>query len=483
MRTLISQRRLLISLLILVVALLQLRTAYSSPSGSAFLEVCDGFDSQLQVGDTAIVITTPALNMRPEPSTSSEPIIIRIPTDDSVELLDGPVCADGYTWWNATYDNQDGWVAEGNPDRYLLAKEGAETTTASLGSQANVGSALLPLEMGLGAGERFETCAGGNNDGVYGRVMFSEDAIGPGGRVAVVLTTQVLEADLPAICIDDSMGFNGNAAAISPTGQQIQPYIIRADNRRTQVQLPLHALSQPGLWTLTASNYEIGIDVQRPRHPYIVATMANGGQFLIGGLRPNERFVALGRTRSDEIPMWMQAQADNDGNYVASLDQLEWLDSLEINRLVRSIYTTDIIGNMGSVWSYEGAAVHGQSGERLYTIPLEQSAALIAEIVWGGYDQSRATNLLAGFTCPGASSIRLAQNQDATVLGDAGQQSLYEDPSFSSPQRGVVNPGERISIEDGIVCADNAVWWYASTRSEQGWITESRGNQYQLIRQ
>jgi hypothetical protein len=72
-------------------------------------------------GDVYIITEeggTPPLSLRSSPSKSSE-IIKTLEKDTYVEILDGPVKVDGYSWWKvmAYYEQLEGWVAE-NPAWY-----------------------------------------------------------------------------------------------------------------------------------------------------------------------------------------------------------------------------------------------------------------------------------------------------------------------------------------------------------------------------
>ncbi|MBA4385852.1 MAG: hypothetical protein C0410_14030 [Anaerolinea sp.] len=60
------------------------------------------------------------LNMRSEPSVSGK-ILSQLTTDDYVEIIDGPMLADGFTWWKIkTWAQQEieGWVVE-NPEWFV----------------------------------------------------------------------------------------------------------------------------------------------------------------------------------------------------------------------------------------------------------------------------------------------------------------------------------------------------------------------------
>ena len=66
----------------------------------------------LAIGDQARIVGTDgaALRVRAEPSTGAA-IIARVPAGNVVRLEDGPVTADGYTWWRVRGAAGTGWSA------------------------------------------------------------------------------------------------------------------------------------------------------------------------------------------------------------------------------------------------------------------------------------------------------------------------------------------------------------------------------------
>ena len=53
------------------------------------------------------------------PSVSS-PRVFGMPEGAIFMVIDGPVCSDGFAWWEVEYDRQTGWTAEGNNTDYWL---------------------------------------------------------------------------------------------------------------------------------------------------------------------------------------------------------------------------------------------------------------------------------------------------------------------------------------------------------------------------
>lgn len=79
--------------------------------------MCPGMPpSQVKVGDKVEVCSLERLILRQDPDADS-PDIRRFEPGTKFELIDGPVCADGSTWWKALfkYNNNEyiGWVKEG----------------------------------------------------------------------------------------------------------------------------------------------------------------------------------------------------------------------------------------------------------------------------------------------------------------------------------------------------------------------------------
>jgi hypothetical protein len=71
----------------------------------------------LQPGAPAQVVNVgeAALLVRGQPGTN-QPVQARFPEGTQVTIVEGPVEADGYTWWRIEADNVSGWSAAGNPE-------------------------------------------------------------------------------------------------------------------------------------------------------------------------------------------------------------------------------------------------------------------------------------------------------------------------------------------------------------------------------
>lgn len=74
-------------------------------------------ESSLQVGDMAMVVNVGSteLSVRSEPGVDQS-LATSLPEGAEVELLEGPVGADGYVWWRVESDDGTGWCAESGPD-------------------------------------------------------------------------------------------------------------------------------------------------------------------------------------------------------------------------------------------------------------------------------------------------------------------------------------------------------------------------------
>lgn len=82
-------------------------------------ETCpDNLPSRLTVGEAARVTPGDANNVRASASGGAE-LIGQIPGSSVFTVLDGPVCADGFTWWQVQYADIEGWTVEGSDDYWL----------------------------------------------------------------------------------------------------------------------------------------------------------------------------------------------------------------------------------------------------------------------------------------------------------------------------------------------------------------------------
>lgn len=75
---------------------------------------------RLTTGDEGYVLPGPANRLRTQPNTDSA-VITNIPGEAFFTVLDGPVCNQGFVWWEVQYGDLFGWTAEGADGEYYLA--------------------------------------------------------------------------------------------------------------------------------------------------------------------------------------------------------------------------------------------------------------------------------------------------------------------------------------------------------------------------
>jgi len=81
---------------------------------------CDGaLPSRMRVGFEGRIVAANGANLRESPSVAA-PQVGAMPQDAVFTVLDGPVCAEGFAWWEVRYRRFTGWVAEGNATDYWM---------------------------------------------------------------------------------------------------------------------------------------------------------------------------------------------------------------------------------------------------------------------------------------------------------------------------------------------------------------------------
>jgi len=76
-------------------------------------------ETRLQIGGYGQVSTTTPSRLRLASSTGAEQIGQVDPTD-IFQVVDGPVCADGFNWWQVAVNGIMGWLAEGDSETFYV---------------------------------------------------------------------------------------------------------------------------------------------------------------------------------------------------------------------------------------------------------------------------------------------------------------------------------------------------------------------------
>jgi len=75
--------------------------------------------TRLIIQERARVTDTESLNLRAGPGTDFE-ILARIEPGNDFFVLEGPTCAEVYSWYRVRHRRQEGWIAEGDLETYYV---------------------------------------------------------------------------------------------------------------------------------------------------------------------------------------------------------------------------------------------------------------------------------------------------------------------------------------------------------------------------
>jgi hypothetical protein len=409
-------------------------------------------------------------------------------------VIGGPTCAETLTWWQVRAAGQTGWVAEENNRGRLISPAGARGGW----SQPNP----LPPSPEIAGGSN---SGGGNNqvdslcEGNYFstdvqafRRFVPEDQANGGGQASalsvsngefVSLTvfdlTGVLNLN-PAveICAVSSDQFAG-AFAVSADGEQITvtPQVTQVNGYAT-VALPPEALTQPGVWTLSAGGFTISISVPsftQPTYNFVCCDGANSAYtLLLAGFQPNERVIVL----QSEAPLFddrlnldnfavSEVVTDGGGYYLGELNAPFTLGGMTLFVGEQGSYTYRSFFGAGELADLRARVVRAYLGGA--PLPPEAPPPSVETgegLVWSLTALQGSASLTAGFT-PDPYVVTVTSGGAVEVAsggyGDGCLGYATSAPSFSLQWSGASNLLQFYFLSDGdtTLIVNDAVgnWW------------------------
>jgi len=89
-------------------------------------------------------------------ATTNSSELGRIPAGTEMMVLDGPICAEGYAWWQVDYNGIVGWAAEGTIDDYWLEPILVVSNTPSASALVCQVLSSTDVNMRMGPGTNFD---------------------------------------------------------------------------------------------------------------------------------------------------------------------------------------------------------------------------------------------------------------------------------------------------------------------------------------
>ncbi|MBZ0282747.1 MAG: SH3 domain-containing protein [Anaerolineae bacterium] len=135
-------------------------TLPASASTTETIQCPDAPVSRMIIGQAGRVTVTPggtnrATRIRSTASTGSAELG-RIPPGDEFIVLDGPVCGEGYAWWQLDYNGIVRWTAEGLPGDYWLEPVSDSTNLPSVAASDCFVQPSGEVNMRTGPGTNFD---------------------------------------------------------------------------------------------------------------------------------------------------------------------------------------------------------------------------------------------------------------------------------------------------------------------------------------
>ena len=298
---------------------------------------CPGFASRVTAGQNARVLPGQPNNVRTNPATSARRIG-QIPAGQTLRVLDGPVCADGYTWWRVSYRDLTGWTAEGSSSEHWLEQSSSSTASSNgIANPTSTRNLLAAIAFDAGGGGGDEICDYAPDIASYSIIALRRTFDDANFQTAGIAGTILLQnnasytvsyllkpweaANSPYTFVSVSVCSPSRARsayAVSPSGET-----VAADETRDmlayagyQYSLPFTAFARSGRWTLVVDNTQIHINISLTA-PGLIQDR-DDRHVLISGFRPNEQ-VVLFRHNRDLLAQAIHIQTDNSGSFYGDL--------------------------------------------------------------------------------------------------------------------------------------------------------------------
>ncbi|MBN1453200.1 MAG: SH3 domain-containing protein [Anaerolineales bacterium] len=394
-----------------------------------------GFTPKMIIGVTGRITSSTDGSLRFEPSMSSNQIASLF-AGDEFWVLEGPVCSDGYVWWQINYHDQVGWAIEGEMEDYWLEP----IVEAEIGNTGNATAVPSPTSsvlcnnrtMRFTAGQRVIVSQMG--DGL--RLLTEPN--GSGEALALGMPGDLLEIQGGPVCVylgayhQDTWywyvySHADNISGWVSEGPTTEQWICPVDELDCLPNIDSTDYATPSQFTCYNAPPSRLVGQQTARvTPGASNNIRNEpeGQTVLGQIPGGTTFSIIGGPICGQGTglIWWQV------NY------------------------GDIIG-----WTAEG------NGGVYWLEPVSLSSSTAG---------CQNTDLPA----------RLAVGDQARVTTDPFLPNrLRANPGYSAQQIGQIQPGEIFDVIGGLQCKDGVNWWHVRLNSgATGWTAEGDDSVYWL---
>lgn len=176
------------------------------------------------------------INRRAEAGLSVERVG-QIPNGDVVRVVDGPACADGYVWWQLSYDGTLGWTAEGDKEGGDAWLEAVAAVPEPLASSTEPEGCLPPPELY----DQITVGYGTLNLRTVAMLDHAQELYYAGGGV-IRFRSAVMQGSYNAGGVSASFGTHDGGGAVDLSVRELGTFVILTQ----EIAPMLHALRLAG---------------------------------------------------------------------------------------------------------------------------------------------------------------------------------------------------------------------------------------------